>query len=437
MGVPYELLPGGVAVVSLGGLMLQRPSFLARLFLGAVDTVEIAAAVEAAGQDSAVRSVLLKINSPGGAVHGTAELATAVSDVAKSKPVVALTEGSACSAAYWVASACTQVYGSSPNVMAGSIGVVSVHTYTPSAVGAVVTEIKSGKFKTVGSSSKPLSGDDLAHIQESIDYLATNFINAVAKNRNLTPTAVAAQEARIYIGQHAVSAGLLDGFMSTGELERQLAADPGRFMRRRPGAAVGTPAPAKAASAASITSSATTWPPQLQPVVSAPVSPASMLEQSGVAEEDMRAEAAEIVRLHRLNTGRFPAVMNWKGWERAGAVRAAKDGCTLVEGIKREGYLHPYISLPDSPKRSTPGAAPSVQLTKQQMAERAAAWAQFKGIGVLDACKWLGLKRTPDAGAAYARINRSSQAPDVARSGVAAGAGGPRFTGRAPAATTV
>ncbi|MBE0589038.1 MAG: hypothetical protein IH617_13455 [Hydrogenophaga sp.] len=48
-----------------------------------------------------------------------------------------------------------------------------------------------------------------------------------------------------------------------------------------------------------------------------------------------------------------------------------------------------------------------------------------------------GAKCMPDAHAAYDRINRSSQAPDVARSGVAAGAGGPRFTGRAPAATTV
>lgn len=386
-GAPYELRPGGVAVIQLGGLMLQRPGFLARLFLGAVDTVEIAAAVEAAGRDNAVRSVLLLTNSPGGAVHGTAELAAVAADVAQTKPVVALTEGSACSAAYWVASACSQVYGSSSNVMAGSIGVVSVHVYTPSATGSVVTEIKSGKFKTVGSSSKPLSGDDLAHIQERIDYLATQFITAVAKNRGLSPAAVAAQEARIYIGQQAVDAGLLDGFMSVGELERQLAADPARFMRRRLGAPASSPAPAKAASPAA----ATTWPPKVQPVASV-AAPESMLEQAGQAEEDMRAEAAEIVRLHRLRTGRMPIVMNWKGWERAGAARARKDGCTVVEGIKREGYLHPYVSQPDSPNRGTPGVKPTLQLTKQQQAERAAAWAQFKGIGVVEAFKWLGVR---------------------------------------------
>lgn len=387
-GTPYAVRPGGVAVIELVGPMFQRPGFFARLFLGAVDTVEIAAAVEDAGRDSAVRSVLLKINSPGGAVHGTAELAAAVASVAVNKPVVALTEGAACSAAYWVAASCSQVYGSSPNVMAGSIGVVSVHTYRPSASGEVVTEIKSGKFKTVGSGFKPLSGDDLAHMQSMVDYLATEFINAVAAGRRLTAASVAAQEARVYIGQQAVDVGLLDGFMSVGELERQLAADPGRFMCRRTGAAAGTPAPAKALGA----SSAATWPPKLQPVVAAPVTPTSVLEQAGQAEEDMRADAAEIVRMHKLTTARWPKVMTWKAWEQQGAARARKDGCTLVEGMKREGYLHPYVSLPDSPKRGAPGVAPSLQLTKQQMAERAAAWSQFKGIGVVEACKWLGLK---------------------------------------------
>ena len=393
MGALYEMRPGGVARIEIGGLMLQRPGFLARLFLGAVDTVELADAVETAGRDAAVRSILLVINSPGGAVHGTAELAAAVAEAANSKPVVALTDGSACSAAYWVASSCSSIYGSSPSVMAGSIGVVSVHTYTPSAAGAVVTEIKSGKFKTVGSGSKPLTGDDLAHIQERVDYLATQFINAVAQNRRLLPAAVAAQEARVYIGQQAVDAGLLDGFMSLSELERQMAADTGRFMRRRSGAAVGTPAPTKAsATAVATTPSATAAQPKQQPVVLAPVTAEAMLKQTAQAEEDIRAEAAEIVRVHKLTTTRWPKVMSWKAWEAVGSARARQDGCTLVEGIKREGYLHPYVSISSGAKCGAPGVKPSLQLTQQQMAERGAAWAKFKGIPVLDAFNWLGMK---------------------------------------------
>lgn len=382
-GLLYQLLAGGVARIEWDGPMLQRPGFLARLFLGAVDTAEIAAAVQAAASDPVVRSILLVVNSPGGAVPGVAELADVVAEATRTKPVVAVTEGLLASAAYWAVSGASSVYGSGPTVQVGSVGAASVHTFSPRSDGSVVTEITAGKFKAVGSGTKPLSSDDKAHLQEKVDYVASVFINGVAKGRNLAPSAVAAQEARVYIGQQAMDVGLLDGFATANALEKQLAADPSRFMRRKAsGGASGAPARASAATA---------WPPKVQPVASV-ASPESMLEQTGQAEEDMRAEAAEVVRLHRLRTGRMPAVMNWKGWERAGAARAQKDGCTLVEGIKREGYLHPYVSLPDSPKRGAAGVKPTQQLSKQQIAERAAAWAQFKGIGVVEAFKWLGVR---------------------------------------------
>ncbi|WP_084397315.1 S49 family peptidase [Hydrogenophaga pseudoflava] len=384
-GVSYQVLAGGVARIEWDGPMGQRPHFLARLFLGYVDTSEITAAVQAAASDPAVRSILMVVSSPGGAVPGVAELAEVVAEASRSKPVVAVTDGLLASAAYWAVSGASSVYGSGPTVQVGSVGVVSVHVYSPRTDGSVVTEITAGKFKRMASAAQPLSGDGKAYLQEMVDHLASVFINGVAKGRNLAPSAVAAQEARVYIGQQAVDAGLLDGFATASSLEKQLAADPSRFMRRKAGGgASGTPARASAS---------TTWPPKLQPVVSAPVTPAALLEQTGQAEEDMRADAAEIVRLHRLRTGRMPIVMNsWKAWEQAGAARARQDGCTLLEGIKREGYLHPYVSTPDSPKRGAAGVKPTLQLSKQQIAERAAAWAQFKGIGVVEACKWLGVR---------------------------------------------
>lgn len=379
----YEMRPGGVAVIRCDGVMQQRPHPILKAFLGYVDTSEFASAVQAAAADAAVRSIMLVVDSPGGAIPGIAELSAVVAEVARTKPVVALTDGLLASAAYWAVSGASAIYGSGPTVSAGSIGVVMVHSYTPRTDGAVVTEIAAGKFKRVGSTAQPLSTADLAHLQDKVDYLTQQFVNAVATNRRLSATAVAAQEGRSFIGQQAVDAGLLDGLMSEGRLESQLAADPGRFMRR-----TGT---APAAPARSNTN-ATTWPPKLQPVVSAPVTQEAMLEAAGQAEEDMRAEAAEIVRMHKLTTARWPKVMTWKAWEQAGAARARQDGCTLVEGIKREGYLHPYVSTPDLHKRGTPGARPQIQLTKQQLAERGSAWSQFKGIGVVEAFQWLGFK---------------------------------------------
>jgi len=381
--VPYQLLSGGVARIGWDGPMMQRPGFLARLFLGAVDTAEITSAVHAAASDPAVRSILLVVNSPGGSVTGTSELAEVIAEAAVSKPVVAVTEGLLASAAYWAVSGASSVYGSGPTVQVGSIGVVIVHTYAPRNDGAVVTEITAGKFKTVGSSARPLSGDDKAHLQGRADYLCSLFVNAVAKGRNLAASAVASQEARVYIGQQAVSAGLLDGFSTASSLEKQLAADPSRFMRRKAGGPSGAPARASAA---------ITWPPKLQPVISAPVTQEALTESAGLAEEDFRAEAAEIVRMHKLTTARWPKVMTWEAWQKAGAARAKQDGCTLVEGIKREGYLHPYVSTPAAHKRGTPGVKPRLQLSKQQQAERAQAWAQFKGIGFVEAFKWLGFR---------------------------------------------
>jgi signal peptide peptidase SppA len=384
----HELLAGGVARIGWDGAMQRRPHPILRAYLGYVDTSEIAAAVQAAAADPRVRSIMLVVDSPGGAITGVAELADVIAAVASSKPVVALTDGQLASAAYWAVSGASAIYGTGPTVTAGSIGVLMVHSYTPRTDGTVVTEITAGKFKRMGSAARALTNEDRSHLQDRVDYLTQLFVNAVATNRRLSASAVAAQEGRTYVGQQAIDAGLFDGLMSQGKLESQLAADPSRFMRRRPGAVASTPAAVKPSSSAN----ATTWPPKLQPVVSAPVTPATMLVATSQAEEDMRAEAAEMVRLHRITTGRFPTVMKWAAWEQRGAARAKVDGCTLVEGIKREGYLHPYVSQTDHGKRGTPGVKPAIVLTKQQMAERAASWAAFKGVGVVEAFTWLGWK---------------------------------------------
>lgn len=383
-GKGYELRPGGVARIALDGPMYQRPHPILRTYLGYVDTAELDAAVRAASADVQVKAIMMVVNSPGGAIPGVAELSASITEAARSKPVVAITEESVSSAAYWAVSGCSNIYGTGPVVSAGSIGVVMVHVYTPRTDGAVVTEITAGKYKRSVSSHKPLSSEGAADLQEKVDYLTQEFVNAVATNRKLSAASVAAQDGRTYIGQQAIEAGLLDGFMRVEELERQLAADPARFMKRK---AVAAPSPAKA----SAVNTSTTWPPKLLPVKSV-ASPGAMLEQPGQAEQDLRAEAAEIVRVHRLTTGRMPMVKSWKEWERAGAVRAAKDGCTLIDGIKREGYLHPYVSQTDPGKRGTSGAQPAIQLTKKEMAERAAAWSQFKGCSVIEAFKYLGLQ---------------------------------------------
>lgn len=389
-GAPYELRPGGVALIRCEGVLLQRPGIIARIFLGAVGSDELANAVEAAAADSSVRSILLQVSSPGGSVLGTPELAAAVEEAAQVKPVVTVTDGMLASAAYWFTSGSSAIYATGPSVMVGSIGAVMVHTYTPAADGTVVTEIKSGRFKTVGTSSKPLQGEDLAHLQERTDYMATLIINSAAKNRGLSPSVVAAQEARIYIGQQAIDARLVDGFMGFRALESQMASDPGKFHKRqrsggRPG--VGATAAPVAGAAESV-----------QRFI-AGVTPARAAAPEGQSEQDVRAEAAgdwiKALADGRWSSLKPPRVMTHAEWFRAGEVRGTADKVSTIEGMKREGYIHPYINASDTRAFGTPGAPSrlSRQLPPAEQAARARVWSQLKACSILDALKQLGFAR--------------------------------------------
>ena len=118
---PQSLLSieDGIGVVSVSGPLIRRPDLFARVVMGAVDTEDVAAALSEAGASPAVRAVFLDIDSPGGTVAGTPELAGAVASLNARKPVYAFTSGMMASAAYWIASQATAVYAT-PSAQVGS-----------------------------------------------------------------------------------------------------------------------------------------------------------------------------------------------------------------------------------------------------------------------------------------------------------------------------
>jgi ClpP class serine protease len=94
----------GIGVVAIEGPILRKADLFAKMFYGATSSEEIAEALqEISGRDD-IKAVLLNIDSPGGTVAGTPELANAVAALDKKKPVYAFSSGLMCSAAYWVAS---------------------------------------------------------------------------------------------------------------------------------------------------------------------------------------------------------------------------------------------------------------------------------------------------------------------------------------------
>lgn len=224
----YEVTDG-VAVLPIEGVMAPKANLMMQVSGGASTQIvqrELAAALA----DPAVRAVVLHIDSPGGSVIGTPELAAAVASArAQGKPIVAYSDGMLASAAYWVGSAADAVYISGSTVMVGSIGVVVAHrdfSRRNEADGVKITEISAGKYKRLDSPNAPLGKEGRASLQEQVDYIYSLFVDAVAAHRGTTAADVLERMAdgRTFIGRQAIDAGLVDGVATLPELVAQLAA---------------------------------------------------------------------------------------------------------------------------------------------------------------------------------------------------------------------
>ncbi|MFA6358835.1 MAG: S49 family peptidase [Candidatus Omnitrophota bacterium] len=224
---PY-CINNGVAVIHVQGVLTKGMSFFSRLF-GGSSMSQIGEAVKQASEDVSAKSILLYIDSPGGTVDGTQELAEAVYSARAKKPVVAFTDGMMTSAAYWIGSAADKVYIGSDTTEVGSIGTIYTHidqSAWDAQMGDKYTHITAGKYKDLASPHKPLSEDARAYIQERVDYINNVFVEGIAKNRGVTrEKAVSmADGARIYMGKQAIDGGLVDGVSTFDALIERMAA---------------------------------------------------------------------------------------------------------------------------------------------------------------------------------------------------------------------
>jgi capsid assembly protease len=229
----YELRAGGVAVLSIEGVIAPKANMFTRVS-GGVSTQMATQQIESAMADSRVRALVLSIDSPGGSTFGTPELANAIYEMGQTKPIVAVSDATMASAAYWIGSAANAVFVSGPTVQVGSIGVVMTHNYQPQAAGTKATDITAGRYKRIATANEPLSDAGRAYLQGHVDHLYSVFVETVAKHRGTTPEAVIEHMAdgRVFIGQQAIDAGLVDGVATVDALVEALAADPTRYAKR-------------------------------------------------------------------------------------------------------------------------------------------------------------------------------------------------------------
>jgi len=229
----YAVHPGGVAVLNIEGVIAPKANLFMQIS-GGLSTQMATKQIESAMADSRVKSIVLAIDSPGGSVIGTPELGSAIHAMSSEKPIVSHSDGVIASAAYWFGAASNAVFISGPTVQAGSIGVVATHNYNPRAA-ETQTEITAGRYKRMASGIAPLSEEGLALIQADVDYVYSLFVDAVATYRGATAEQVLEHMAdgRVFRGQQAIDAGLVDGVSTLDALVEDLATDPAKYAKRR------------------------------------------------------------------------------------------------------------------------------------------------------------------------------------------------------------
>jgi signal peptide peptidase SppA len=226
---PGYTIDNGVAIIPIEGVIAKRMN-LFTYFSGGISTQILQQTIDAVAKDETVHSVIISIDSPGGEVDGTQLAADAIAELGKTKPVVAYLDGLAASAAYWLASQAGEIFMADMTTVVGSIGVVAMHVDQSRAndqAGKKVTEITAGKYKRIASSHSPLSHEGQATIQDQVDQIYSVFLNAVATGRGVGVDAVHADMAdgKIFIGQQAIDAGLVDGISSLDAIITQLNTD--------------------------------------------------------------------------------------------------------------------------------------------------------------------------------------------------------------------
>ncbi len=188
--------------------------------------------LKTAAADASVHSIILDIHSPGGEAIGAFETGALVREVAKSKKVVAVVNGMAASAGYAIASGATDIV-TTESGLSGSIGVLMMHVdYSKwlDSEGVKPTLIFAGAHKVDGNAFEPLSDAVKSDIQAEVDHFYSLFLNTVAEGRGsrLTVEAARKTEARCFIGEAAVSAGLADRVGTFETVLADLTRAPGR-----------------------------------------------------------------------------------------------------------------------------------------------------------------------------------------------------------------
>lgn len=213
---------GRIAVIEVTGpLTKYQTSFQA--ITGGTSTVAVRQTLRAVNRDKAVDAIMLRIDSPGGTVAGTMELAEAVRD--SKKPASTYIEDLGCSAAYWVAAMGRKAYANAAATI-GSIGTFAVLQDTSGmyeAAGVKVHVVSSAPLKGAGVAGTPITAEHLEEVQRQVDGFTELFVKGSAKGRGM-PVDQMRQlaDGRVHLAAEAKKLGLIDAVASFEDAMKEM-----------------------------------------------------------------------------------------------------------------------------------------------------------------------------------------------------------------------
>lgn len=237
---------GKIAVLNLMGPIVPRSSNVDDISGPTVASMErFMQAFDAAAGDGDVKAIVLNIDSPGGAVDLVPETAAKIRAARnESRPIIAVANTLAASAAYWIASAADEIVVT-PSGEVGSIGVYMLHQDVSSALeaeGVKMTFVQAGPRKTEGNPFEPLSSEALGALQETVSHFYRMFTKDVAAARGVPVSVVTADPetaeehfggGRTYPAAKAVKLGMADRVDTLEGVLGRLQASSGRRGGRR------------------------------------------------------------------------------------------------------------------------------------------------------------------------------------------------------------
>jgi len=213
----------GIAVIPIYGTLVRRTQGL-EAQSGLTSYAGIAQSLETALADPGVAAILLDIDSPGGESSGVFDLADRIRAATAIKPVWAVANDMAFSAAYALASAASRLIVSRTGGV-GSIGVIAMHvdqSVKDQQDGIAYTAVFAGDRKNDLNPHAPISGEAHSFLQGEVNRIYDLFATTVAKHRGMGVNTIQSTQAALYFGADAVASGLADDVGTLDDAIRQI-----------------------------------------------------------------------------------------------------------------------------------------------------------------------------------------------------------------------